>query len=90
MAVSTYSTRPLATTTSRFTTTTATGNFTDVSFQLGIAEPSVPFLGWGYGVFSDYDNDGWLDLFTANGHVYPQVDKKQLGHQFQAACLADP
>ena len=30
------------------------------------------FLGWGVG-FVDFDNDGWLDIFLANGHVYPEV-----------------
>ena len=54
------------------------GDFTDVAYQEGIAEPTVPFLGWGTGVF-DYDNDGWLDLFVVNGHVYPQVDAQNWG-----------
>ncbi len=62
------------------------GNFTDVSFQLGIAEPTVPFLGWGTAFF-DYDNDGWLDLFTANGHVYPQVDRNNWGTSFKQRAL---
>jgi hypothetical protein len=48
-------------------------NFTDISYQMGIAESTVPFLGWGTAFF-DYDNDGWLDLMEANGHVYPQAD----------------
>jgi hypothetical protein len=30
------------------------------------------WLGWGCG-FVDLDNNGWLDLFLANGHVYPEV-----------------
>jgi hypothetical protein len=53
-------------------------NFTDISYQLGIAEISVPFLGWG-DAFIDYDNDGWKDLLTVNGHVYPQVDQHAWG-----------
>ena len=57
------------------------GNFTDVSYQAGIAEVTIPFLGWGAG-FLDYDNDGWLDLFAANGHVYPGVDQSDWGTTF--------
>ncbi|MGA2569491.1 MAG: CRTAC1 family protein [Terracidiphilus sp.] len=51
-----------------------TGFFTDVSYQAGIAESSIPFVGFGDG-FLDYDNDGWKDLMIINGHVYPQVDQ---------------
>jgi hypothetical protein len=51
-----------------------TGTFTDVSYEVGIAQPTIPFVGFGDG-FLDYDNDGWKDLLTANGHVYPKVDK---------------
>jgi hypothetical protein len=57
------------------------GNFTDVSYQAGIAEVTIPFLGWGAG-FLDFDNDGWKDLFAANGHVYPGVDKSDWGTTF--------
>ncbi len=57
------------------------GNFTEVSYQSGIAEITIPFLGWGTG-FLDYDNDGWKDLFVANGHVYPMVDKTDWGSTF--------
>ena len=53
-------------------------NLTDISYQLGIAEISVPFLGWG-DAFLDYDNDGWKDLMMADGHVYPQVDQHPWG-----------
>ncbi len=51
-----------------------TGAFTDVSYQAGIAQSSIPFVKFGDG-FLDYDNDGWKDLFIVNGHVYPQVDQ---------------
>lgn len=56
-------------------------NFTDVTFQAGLGEPSIPFLGWGTS-FLDYDNDAWLDLFVVNGHVYPVVDSHQWGTSF--------
>ncbi|HST20497.1 MAG TPA: VCBS repeat-containing protein, partial [Blastocatellia bacterium] len=54
-----------------------TGNnmFTDVSHTAGFV--NQPYVSWGTKFF-DYDNDGWLDLFVANGHVYPQVDKANL------------
>jgi hypothetical protein len=53
-------------------------SFTDVSYDVGTAQTTIPFVGWGDG-FLDYDNDGWLDLFMVNGHVYPQVDQHDWG-----------
>jgi enediyne biosynthesis protein E4 len=47
--------------------------YADVSWSSQIAQPSHPYVGWGTGFF-DMDNDGWLDILAANGHVYPQVD----------------
>jgi hypothetical protein len=47
------------------------GTFRDVSFQAKVAQVSLPYVGWGTKFF-DYDNDGWVDLFVTNGHVYPQ------------------
>ena len=35
---------------------------------------NTKWLGWGTG-FADFDNDGWLDIFQVNGHVYPEVEK---------------
>src|ERR1044072_3528983 len=48
---------------------------TDASYPAGFV--NQPYVSWGTKFF-DYDNDGWLDLFVANGHVYPQVDKANL------------
>jgi hypothetical protein len=62
------------------------GNFTDTSYQEGIAEPTIPFLGWGTGFF-DYDNDGWLDLLMVDGHVYPQVDLQNWGTTWKQRAL---
>ena len=50
------------------------GNFDEVSDQAGITVPTREVLSFGGGFF-DYDNDGWLDLFIANGHVYPEVEQ---------------
>jgi hypothetical protein len=57
------------------------GNFTDVTFQSGLGEPTIPFLGWGTS-FIDFDNDAWQDLFVVNGHVYPSVDSHQWGTSY--------
>jgi len=60
--------------------------FQDVSYPSGIGLPSVPFVKWGV-AFVDLDNDGWLDLVTANGHVYPQVDTLQTGARYREPKL---
>jgi hypothetical protein len=48
------------------------GLFRDVSERTGLLATLGPNLGWGVGLV-DIDNDGLLDLFIANGHVYPDV-----------------
>ena len=47
-------------------------SFTDLSYAAKVAAVSLPHVGWGTKFF-DYDNDGWVDIFVANGHVYPQL-----------------
>src|SRR5262245_6378814 len=47
--------------------------FDDVTFTSGIGI-NTRWLGWGCG-FVDFDNNGWLDIFLVNGHVYPEVEK---------------
>ena len=61
-------------------------NFTDVTFQAGIGETTIPFLGWGTS-FIDFDNDGWKDILVINGHVYPAVDNFQWGTSFAQQIL---
>jgi hypothetical protein len=50
------------------------GFFSDVTDEQGLGAPSLGKLGWGTR-FEDLDNDGDLDLFVANGHVYPNVSE---------------
>ncbi len=47
--------------------------FTDWSARSGLAAASFPKLGWA-ALAEDFDLDGDLDLFFANGHVYPGVE----------------
>jgi hypothetical protein len=48
------------------------GSFDDRTYQAGLGI-NTRLLGWGVS-FIDFDNDGWLDILVANGHVYPEVD----------------
>ena len=61
-------------------------SFSDVSYKAGVAQVTIPFVGWGDG-FIDYDNDGWLDLYMVNGNVYPQVDQHVWGTTFAERSL---
>jgi hypothetical protein len=60
--------------------------FSDVSYQAGVAQTTIPFLGWGTD-FLDYDNDTWPDLFVANGHVYPAADSAPWNTSYRQRAL---
>jgi hypothetical protein len=62
------------------------GLFSDVSWPSKLAQPSFPLVGWGTSFF-DMDNDTWLDIFVANGHVYPQVDSIPGGGHYKESTL---
>jgi hypothetical protein len=48
--------------------------FREVSFPAGVGSETLLTLGFGVG-FLDYDRDGWLDLFFANGHVMDDIER---------------
>jgi enediyne biosynthesis protein E4 len=54
------------------------GTFTDVAYPAGLGD-----AGWLYTTFGtkflDYDNDGWKDIFLANGQTFPQIDRYSTG-----------
>jgi hypothetical protein len=60
--------------------------FDDVSWTSGVGQPSYPYVGWGTAFF-DMDNDTWLDILVANGHVYPQIDTLETGPRFREPLL---
>jgi hypothetical protein len=48
--------------------------FTDKASAAGLAGPIPQLVAWGAG-FADFDNDGWPDIFVANGNVSSMIDK---------------
>jgi enediyne biosynthesis protein E4 len=57
-------------------------DFRDVAFEAGVGLASLPWVKWG-DAFVDLDNDGWLDLISVNGQVYPQVDSLPSGARYR-------
>ena len=54
--------------------------FNDVTYEAGIGKYDR-YVGWGCGFF-DPDNDGWLDIFYCNGHVYPELESADVEVKF--------
>lgn len=59
--------------------------FSDRASILGIGGPTTPMLGWGCR-FLDADLNGWLDLFIANSHVYPEADLPGTDTRYAQGC----
>jgi len=57
------------------------GLFTLVTRQAGLAEATAPMVKWGVG-FLDFDQDGDLDLFHANGHVNTLAERIEARHRY--------
>jgi hypothetical protein len=62
------------------------GLFTDVTFQSGVGEATLPFVGFG-AAFFDYDNDTDLDLAIANGDVLDNVKRLRENSSYQQLHL---
>jgi enediyne biosynthesis protein E4 len=50
------------------------GSFRDVTNASGVGGATLSFSGWSTRFF-DYDNDGWKDIFVAQGHVMDTIEK---------------
>jgi len=50
------------------------GSFQDATNSSGVGAATLAFAGWSTG-FLDYDNDGWKDIFVAQGHVMDTIEK---------------
>ena len=57
------------------------GEFEDLTINAGMGH-NTRFVGWGCG-FLDIDNEGWKDLLLVNGHVFPEIDRKNLDIHFK-------
>ena len=57
-------------------------DFRDSSYDASVALTTLPWVKWGT-AFVDFDNDGWLDLMSVSGQVYPQVDSLPSGARYR-------
>ena len=61
------------------------GSFEDASLRGGLGV-NRKYVGFGVDFF-DFDNDGWRDIFIANGHVYSQIAKHELHIKYREPKL---
>jgi len=61
------------------------GHFNESTMKAGLAH-NTRFVGWGT-AFLDFDNDGWRDLFLANGHVFPEVDSLKTDIRYKERAI---
>jgi enediyne biosynthesis protein E4 len=50
------------------------GVFQDVTRRADAGRSAFPHVNWGTGLV-DFDNDGWRDIFIANGHLLPEIEQ---------------
>jgi hypothetical protein len=62
------------------------GSFQDVTQSSGLGAATFLFSGWSTRLF-DYDNDGWKDLFVAQGHVMDTIEKTSPNLRYQQPLL---
>lgn len=58
--------------------------FSDEAAAAGLGVRQL--LGWGV-AFIDFDDDGWRDLLTVNGHVYPEVERANVGDSYRQPAV---
>ncbi len=61
-------------------------SFRDVTNMSGVGGATLPFSGWSTRFF-DYDNDGWKDIFVAQGHVMDTIEKTAPNLKYQQPPL---
>jgi hypothetical protein len=64
----------------------ADGSFRDVTNSSGVGSASLTFSGWSTRLL-DYDNDGWKDIFVAQGHVMDTIEKTSPNLKYQQPPL---
>src|SRR6266851_6301247 len=60
--------------------------FTDLARPNGVAEATRLLSGWGLKFF-DYDNNGSIDLFLANGHPDDMIDSYSMQVRYKEPLL---
>ena len=65
------------------------GSFQDATNASGVGAATLAFAGWSTG-FIDYDNDGWKDLFVAQGHVMDTIEKTAPNLRYLQPLLLAP